>query len=248
MKSIETAVVNEIKVESISAIIAGVDTEGEDWQEEAEVLNYASNGFGFYLERHCAVGNLVSVMMQMPPHLRCYDHDEEYYRVWGIVQNCNPISKDGSQLYQVAVAFIGSTPPDSYEADPQQNYRICGVTGEGLWKVTETTSKFVQRKELRYWQTVELYLVIIGEEREALGGERILTENVSKNGAALITNLQLNVGDRVKLISEEFDFTSRATVCNTESFDDGKIRAHLKFSDGKFPVEKLKTVKQRRKY
>jgi hypothetical protein len=136
---------------------------------------------------------------------------------------------------------------DSYEADPLQNYRICGVSGEGLWKVTEANSKFVQRKELRYWQKVEFYLVLTGTQREAVDGERILTENVSKTGAALITSLQLNVGDRVKLISEEFDFSSNATVCNAESFDDGKMRAHLKFIDGQFPVEKLKTERRKRR-
>jgi len=250
MKSINTAVVNEIEnseSESIIAVVSGMGAEAENWKEDAEVLNYASNGFGFYLDRECAVGNLVSITMQMPPHLRCYDHEEEFYRVWGIVQNCNAISRDGSKIYQVAVAFIGSAPPESYEADPLQNYRICGVTGEGLWKVTEANSKFVQRKELRYWQKVEFYLVVTGTQREALGGERILTENVSKTGAALLTSLQMNVGDRVKLISEEFDFSSHATVCNTESIDDGKMRAHLRFIDGQFPVEKLRTERRKRR-
>ncbi|PYS89078.1 MAG: hypothetical protein DMF62_08255 [Acidobacteria bacterium] len=248
--SIDTAIVNEIEnseSESIIAVVSGVSADGEDWKEDAEVLNYASNGFGFYLDRECGVGNLVSITMQMPPHLRCYDHDEEFYRVWGIIQNCSAISGDGSHLYQIAAAFIGREPPDSYGEDPLQNYRICGVTGEGLWKVTESNSKFVQRQELRYWHKVELYLVLVGEKRGTLGGERILTENVSKTGAALITNLQLNVTDRIKLISEEFDFSSHATVCNVESLDDGKMRAHLKFIDGQFPVEKLRTERRKRR-
>jgi hypothetical protein len=179
-------------------------------------------------------------MLQLPPHLRCYDHDEEFYQVWGLVQNCNFAGNNESHAYQIGVAFIGNEAPESYEANPSQNYRICGMNDDGLWKVTEADSRFVQRKELRYWRKLKLYLAMIDARRESVGGERCATENISRHGAALITNLELHVGDRVKLISEEYDFSSLAVVCNVRASEDGKTRANLEFIGHTFPVEKLR--------
>jgi hypothetical protein len=113
----------------------------------------------------------------------------------------------------------------------------------GLWSITESDSRFVQRKELRYWRKIEFYLALIDQRRETIGGERTLTENVSKSGAALTTNLELKVGDRIKLINEEFDFSSLAVVCSSQANTEGKYRISLEFVNGSFPVQKLEVKK-----
>lgn len=246
MMAIDSVVMDEIQdseANSLYTVVNGIDGDGEAWKEVADVFSYTASGLGFYMPRECTVGNLISLMLQLPPHLRCYDHDEEFYHVWGLVQNCNFAGNSESHAYQVGVAFIGNEAPESYEANPTQNYRICGMNDDGLWKVTEADSRFVQRKELRYWRKLKLYLAMIDARRESIGGERCSTENISRHGAALITNLELHVGDRVKLISEEYDFSSLAVVCNVRACEDGKARVNLEFIGATFPIDKLKASK-----
>ncbi|MFL6468277.1 MAG: PilZ domain-containing protein [Pyrinomonadaceae bacterium] len=248
MMSTETVVLDEVQdseANSLHTAVNGFDADGEAWEEVADVFNYTSSGLGLYIPRECAVGNLISLTLPLPPHLRCYDHDEEFYQVWALIQNCNVSTNGGSHAYQAGVAFIGKVAPESYDEDPHQNYRICGMTEDGLWKVTESSSKFIQRKELRYWHKVEIYLAMIDSRRETIGGERAKTENISKKGAALITNLNLHSGDRVKLISEEFDFSSLAVVCNATVTESGKSRVHLEFVGGLFPVDKLQVSRRK---
>lgn len=243
MMAIDSAVADEIQdseANSLYTVVNGLDEDGEAWKEAADVFSYTASGLGFYMTRECTVGSLISLMLQLPAHLRCYDHDEEFYQVWGLVQNCNSSGSGEAGGFQIGVAFIGNVPPPSYVANPLQNYRICGMTNDGLWKVTEADARFVQRKELRYWRKLNLYLAMIDSRRETVGGERTTTENVSKHGAAVVTNLELHVGDSVKLISEEYDFSSLAVICNVKALKDGRSRVSLEFIGGTFPVEKFK--------
>jgi hypothetical protein len=244
--SVETEVLEEVEntstTETIQTVVNGTAADGAQWKEVADVFSYTASGLGFYMPRDCAVGNLISMMVPMPAYLRCYDHDEEFYHVWGLIQYCHSATHDDLPAFQVGVAFIGKVPPPSYAANPLQNYRISGMNELGLWSVTEADSRFVQRKELRYWEKVNFYLALIDDRRETIGGERTATENISKSGAAVVTTLELNVGDRIKLINTEFDFSSLAVVCNSRELEDGRYRISLEFVNHTFPVHRLKTT------
>jgi len=229
------------RVTPLFATVDGYDENREPWKESADVTHYTASGAGLFLACPCEVGSLVQLTVPLPPHLRCYDHDQEMYQVWGLVQNCQMSTSEDTAAYNVGVAFIGKTPPESYEADPTQQYRICGMNEDGLWNVTEAKGRFVARRELRYWKKIEMYLALIDSRRETIGGERAITENISRNGAAVITTLDLVNGDRVKFISEEFDFSGLAVVCNSQQFDGGKRKLNLEFVETPFPIENLKT-------
>jgi len=235
----EETVDAESSVGAVYAVVNGIDSEGEAWKEAADVFSYTSSGVGLYLPRSCTVGTLISLMLNYPPELRCYDHEEEFYRIWGVVQHCHLGSNDDGSAYQIGIGFIGDDPPATYGANPLQNYRISGMSDEGLWNVSESSSKFVQRKEIRYWQQIDLYLALVDARRETLGGERVVTENISKNGAAVITSLELNVGDRLKIISQLHDFSSLAVVCNLTQLSEDKARVSLQFVEGEFPIEQV---------
>jgi PilZ domain len=222
---------------SLYTIVNGIDNDGEPWKEAADVHSFTSSGISFQLAKKCSVGTLISLMLNLPSHMRCYDHGEEFYRVWGLVQHCHLSSNDEGTSYQIGVAFIGDEPPATYGANALQNYRICGMSEDGLWNVTESDSKFVHRKELRYWTQIRPYLALIDSRRETIGGEWGSTENVSRSGAAVISRLDLNVGDRLKFISEEFDFSGLAVVCNAQEQEDGKRRLSLEFVENDFPIE-----------
>ena len=230
---------NVVTTQTLQTVVNGTAVNGEEWTDVADVFSYTSSGLGFYMPRECNIGNLISLMVPLPEYLRCYDHEEESYLVWGLVQYCHVSTHNGAPAFQVGVAFIGKTPPASYAANPQQNYRVCGMNDLGLWAVTESDSRYVQRKELRYWQNVNFYLALIDDRRETIGGERTFTENISKSGASVTTTLELNVGDRIKLINTEFEFSSLAIVCNAQELADGCYRINLEFINGSFPVQKL---------
>jgi len=215
------------------------EDDDSSWKEVADVISVSSSGAGFYLPRPCEVGQLISLLMPLPDELRCYDHDKELYRVFGLVQHCYEGTGDDSNGYQIGVAFVGKVPPASYLENPKTSYRICGMDEDGLWKVAETQGAFKKRQHMRYWTSIDLYLALVDGKKDAIGGEKTVTENISRSGAAVWTTLDVNVGDRVKFISEKFDFSGLAVVCNRQKGDDKRFRLHLQFVETMFPVNQL---------
>jgi len=210
------------------------------WKEVADIVTVSSSGAGFYVKHQCHIGRLVSLMLPLDPHLRTYDYDEEIYKVWGLVQHCQKIAGDEAENYHVSVAFVGKNAPESYHIDPTQNYRISGIGEDGLWNIVESANEFKTRRDIRFFKSINLYLALVANGKTgALGGERTVTENISKSGAAVISSLNVKVGERVKFISEEYDFSGLAIVCNRKTGDDNRTRLHLKFIENYFPIESL---------
>lgn len=230
----------EVTETAFKAIIKGKDTPDTTWKETADVASYSATGAGFYMPRECRVGTIVALMIPLPEHMRAYDHDKDLYRVLGLVQHCHPLSGEDANGYHVGVAFIGKNAPDSYRADPQQSFKICGMNELGLWKITEARSQFKARRHVRFWTNVEPYMALIDAQRDSVSGERCNSENISKNGAAVFSNLDVNVGDRLKFICEKFDFSGLAVVCNRNLSTEGTYRLHLQFVENSFPVDKLR--------
>ncbi len=226
------------------AVVKVKDEQGKLWKEAAEVISVSVTGAGFYMKREVKPGRLVSMMLPIEPDLRLYDHEKELYRVWGLIQHCHRLS-DEDIGFHVGVAFIGSQVPDSYRADPTQNYRIVGMTEEGMWRVSEAAREFKPRKDTRYYSAVDHYLAVLDAKNATSRGERAKTENISKHGAAIVTSLDLHVGDRVKFISEAYDFSEVAVVCNRRERTDGKSRLNVQFVGGVFPVERISTTEPR---
>lgn len=220
---------------SLYAVVKGKESDDRQWKEVADLISVSATGSSFNLPRPCEVGTLISLMIPLPAHMRCYDHDKEFYRVWGLVQHCESVTANDPPNYHIGVAFIGRNPPESYRLDPAQQYRISGVDENGMWTVDEAKSRFKKRADVRFWKPIDLYLALV----DTKGGERTVAENVSRSGAAVFTTLDVGIGDRVKFISEEYDFSGLAVVCNRQVGDDDRTRLHLKFVENTFPVETL---------
>lgn len=239
-EAVEVEETTEAVAQASTIMLAVIKVKEADgpWKETAEVISISPTGAGFYLKRECKAGRLVSLMIPVEPHLRCYDHDKELYRVWGLVQHCHKITSDDPGFH-IGVAFIGRIAPESYKQDPEQSYRICGMNEDGLWKVKESSKEFRPRKDARFYTVFDHYLAVVDGHKTSLRGERTTTENISKHGAAVISSLNVHVGDRVKFISEKYDFSGLAVVCNRRERPGGKATLNLQFVENTFPVEKI---------
>jgi hypothetical protein len=222
---------------SMFSVVKAKEKDGAFWKEVADVLTVSATGAEFILARECKVGQLISLLLPLPPHLRCHDHDKELYRVWGLIQHCTPLKKQNS--FHMGVAFIGKDAPRSYERDPSQTYRICGMKENRLWKVDEAETPFKIRKDVRHRKRIGFYLALLDSNKVDIGGEQATTENISRSGAAVYSTLDISVGDRVKFISEEYDFSGLAVVCNKDVLKDKRTRLHLSFVENQFPIESL---------
>lgn len=223
----------------LHAVVKGKEKGDRQWKEVADLMSISATGSSFNLPRRCEAGTLLSLMIALPAHLRCYDYEKEFYTVWGLVQHCEPMMGDEASNFHVGVAFIGKTSPESYKTDPLQHYRISGVDQDGMWSVAELKTTFKKHADVRFWKPVDLYLALIDTKDGATGGERTVAENVSRSGAAVLTSMKVGIGDRVKFISEAYDFSGLAVVCNVQPSEDSRTRLHLKFVEHNFPVEML---------
>lgn len=242
MKTVTTT--NKRRLERSSKLLAAVVKGKEDkesvWKEPTELINMSRSGAGFYLERKCDVGRLISLMVAMPQHLRCYDFDRELYRVFGLVQHCSPVLRDdGEQEFHIGVAFIGKTAPSSYSENPLQSYRIAGMNLDGTWRIVEAKADFVTRKHPRHWISLDVLLATWDENGKLILDEKAKTENVSLSGAAVFSDLAVNTGDSVNIDYIAYDFSAKAIVRNRQEADGEPPKLHLEFIDADFPVEKI---------
>lgn len=224
---------------SVSATVKGKDDKAF-WTETTELINMSRSGAGFYLERKCEVGRLLSLMIAMPPNLRCYDYDRELYRVFGLVQHCSPVSAGGAKSeFHVGVAFIGKIPPPSYDENPLQSYRIAGMNNDNTWRIVEAKADFIARKHPRHPISLDVLLSGWNEDDKLILDEKAKTENISLTGAAVFSDLAVDVGSSVSFDCIAYDFSAKAVVRNRQESDDEPPKLHLEFIDADFPVEKI---------
>lgn len=220
-----------------SAVIKVRETAFKTWTESVDVISASYSGAGFYAERECFVGQLVSLLMPLPSELRRYDTDKTFYKMWGLVQHCSPLK--GNAGFQVGVAFIGRNAPSSYTEKPMTSYRVSGVGADGFWTITESETPFRTRKHTRFWSTIGVVITADNSLGLQCATEQTATENISESGASIFSNLVLDVGDRIKITSTEHKFSATAMVRNRQSGRDRRPRLHVEFIDAVFPISEI---------
>ncbi len=231
----------------VSAVVKAKENKDNFWKEETELISVSRMGAGFYLEKKCEVGRLISLMMPMPKHLRCYDVGKELYRVWGLVQHCSPVSGDAGAMYHVGVAFAGKESPQSYAENPMQSYRISGMNEDGTWRIVEAKTDFVMRRHPRHWVSFGVLLSAFDADDKLVMDEAAKTENISLSGAAVFSNMKIDVGESVTFDSIEHNFSALAVVRNRQApeSEDDLPKIHLEFINETFPIEKLLLPKEK---
>jgi hypothetical protein len=207
------------------------------WREIVPLKTISPIGASFYLKREFFPGQLLFLTMPLPEEFRCYDYSEENYATWSIVRHCNPLSKKEHSTFLVGVAFIGKYLPESYKQNPTKIYEIVGIAENGLWKVSEVIVDPTIRRQPRYSIPINIYLAIIDDTENILGYEKTVTENISLNGLAVFSTLDVQVGDKIKIIKEQGVFSATAIVRNRRVGADNLPRLHLEIIDANFPIE-----------
>ncbi|HEY2865999.1 MAG TPA: PilZ domain-containing protein [Pyrinomonadaceae bacterium] len=223
-------------VPKVSVVVKGKDAKFRAWSDTASLTSLSSSGAGLFLGRGCPVGCLISLMLPMPAHLRRYDHDKRFYRVWGLVQHCYQAGGSDEGGFHVGVALIGRDAPESYSRNPAQCYRVEGMDRNGLWKVEELETTFRKRGDVRYWNSIETLLYQLDDELRSVAAEQTVTENISESGAAVFSDLRISVGDRIKFQTSDPPFSSLCVVCHRRIGVDNRTRIHLQFVENAFPV------------
>jgi len=206
--------------------------------ESVHVVSASAGGVGFYSEQKCSVGQIVSLMMEMPHDLRRFDHDKKFYKVWALVQHCEKLTRSSF----IGVAFIGPMPPDSYFANPTASFRIAGIGANGFWTVKLAELPYKNRAKTRFKSSIQAHLVFVDQDGVEENTEVALTENISETGAAVFSGARREVGELVRFSTSAYRFEATALIRNRQVGKDGRPRLHLEFIDATFPVSQLKEI------
>lgn len=217
-----------------------------EWTEMSRLVDVTPFGARLRLARPTETGRLLHLTLPMPRPLRCFDHVEDQYRVWSLVRNVKLLDPDEAPkaLIEIGVAFVGKRPPRSYEADPTRRYEIAQTSTEaGLWSVREDSGELLsevsetdKRKETRHAIPIEVLIEVFGKDASFSQRENTVTENISRQGAAVFTTLELLPGRFVKLSSSQYQTSVLATVRGRRTGPDGIARLHLEFVGSEWPL------------
>ncbi len=229
---------------------------GEVWEETTNLIDVTPFGAGFALLHSIEIGRLIKLTIPMPRLLRCYDHLEKQYQIWGLVRHIRP--HPSTTLFRdcrsIGVAFIGKNTPASYAENPGQLYEAIESDELGFWKLREVASPESGapassseisivgtdlRKQRRQTVPLSVTIGVINERGDTVASEMTVTEDVSATGAAVFTTLEITPGSLLRLTSEEYNITIVAVVRARKNGKDGTARLHLEFVDRQFPLELL---------
>ena len=224
--------------------VRGRDSVDEEWTEMSRLVDVTSYGARLSLKRPTEPGRLLHLALAMPPKLRCFDHVEAQYRVWSLVRSMKLLEAGAGALVEIGVAFIGKHPPRSYASDPTRRYEMAqSHLRSGLWSVKEESDEVIsevlvtdKRQESRHTIPIEVLIEVFGANGELSQGERTVTENISRQGAAVFTTLDVTPGHFVRVTSEQYATSRLATVRGRRAGPDGIPRLHLEFVGGEWPL------------
>jgi PilZ domain len=231
---------------ALPARVRGRESPEREWTEMTRLVDVTPFGARFRLSRPTEPGRLMQLTLAMPRQLRVFDHAEDQYRVWCMVRNVKMLDpvKDKGALVEVGVAFIGKRPPRSYEANPALRYEIAQTKIEsGVWNAADSAEQLSEitrgdkdkRKESRQLIPIDV-LIEIFDEGKLVKSENTVTENISGQGAAVFTALDVAPGTFLKMSSERQQISVLAVVRGRRTGAEGITRLHLEFIGSEWPL------------
>lgn len=222
---------------SITVLVEARPTKHKVWREITGLNNVSKSSADFYLNRYFDVGQLLLLTMPLEKGLRCYDFEAEQYQTWSIIKQSTLKTIGKSDIYQMAVNFIGKEPPPSYEENPANIYKLTQQNDDGLWDVCEGNLFPSTRKQPRYMISIDAYIAVCDENENIIAHEKTVTETISAGGASVFSTLDLKIGDKVKFIKESGGFSAMAVVRNRRIGTDNLPRLHIEFIAARYPLD-----------
>jgi hypothetical protein len=210
------------------------------WTEQSRLVDVSHFGAGFTLTRPVEVGRLIKLTIPLPHQLRCFDHNEPIYSVWGLVRHAIAISKTKQQesaLFRVGVAFVGKEAPLSYEEDPTIRYEPVPIGENSLFKLGKRPVA-AQRRETRLIIPLEVLVETLDENGKPSTQEHTVTETISSLGTCIPTNLDVGVGRILKISSPSDHVSVFAAIRSRKVAPDGIPRLGLEFVGGRWPLQR----------
>ena len=217
------------------------------WKEITRLNDVSAFGAGFNLRHSVKRGRLLQMTIPLPRQMRCYDFTEPQYKVWGLVRSCvtkeNPSNEEN---HAVGVAFVGKRPPQSYYDDPAKLYEISHQEDGKLWNIVDAPTQTVaeeavSEKDLRRHSRFSIPANVIIEKIDADGvvkaSEPTVTENLSLSGASVFSTFAMEVGEFLRVKSEQYNVSIISVVRGSRLGKDGISRLHVEFVDRFFPLE-----------
>jgi len=102
-----------------------------------------------------------------------------------------------------------------------------------LLSEVSTTDK---RKETRHTIPIEVLIEVFDDKQGVSASEKTVTENISTQGAAVFTSLDLSPGQFVNVSSEIYGVKALAVVRSRRVGPDGIPRLHLEFIGREWPL------------
>jgi hypothetical protein len=234
--------------------VQGKDSVESEWEEISRLKDVSASGACFSLKRKVESGHLIQLTMPMPMKFRAFDHFAPQYKVWALIRHV--IFHSESELYSIGTAFIGKRPPQSYQTNPNTLYQLAENTENGLWYLSEkqdTPSSINnekidlekadevddKRKKNRYKIPLNVIIQKSDERGQMFAGEASVTEDISNNGACVLTSLSVQQGDFIRFTCDQYNVSILSIVRGNRIGQDNISRIHLEFVDQKFPIEKI---------
>jgi hypothetical protein len=225
---------------SLPARVHARESASHEWTETTRLIDVTPFGARLRLRHPTERGRLLHLTIPLPRQLRCFDHAEPQYRVWALVRHVRAYYEDGQSRFEIGVAFIGKRPPESFLSDPTQRYEpIDSSRGDGMIAV-RAQSEDTRSDRTRLIVPLEVILELLDDDGRAFLSEATVTENISPEGAAVFSTLEIEPGRFVRLRdAHRPDFALVAAVRARHVGPNGLPRLHLEFIDGRWPIEGL---------
>lgn len=218
------------------------ESPGYEWIEQSRLVDVSHFGAGFTLLRPVETGRLLRLTIPLPHQLRCFDHTEPQYSVWSLVRHAAALPRaqhQESALFRVGVAFVGKRPPRSYEADPTLRYEPLPVKADQhtMGNVSERRADS-QRRETRLIIPLEVVIETLDERGQPSLREHTVTETMSSLGTCVPTNLNVGVGQILRISSARDQISLFAAIRSRKLAPDGIPRLGLEFIGERWPLER----------
>jgi hypothetical protein len=222
---------------SLPVRVRGRDTPSFEWSEVTRLINVTPFGAGFTIRHPTEKGRLLHMTIPMPRQLRVFDHVEDQYKIWAIVRYIKTSVVENKTVFEVGVAFIGKSPPKSYENEPWKRYDITESHFQATKSAEEILIPFAdQRAYTRHNIAVDMRIEVVDENGAVIEQELTVTENISPKGATLFTTLEIPLGRFIRLTSEQYRLTVHAAIRSRSKGADGVPRIHVEFIDKEWPL------------